>query len=656
VQLNDDLIMNLKFNIYLFFLCFTGISFSQVKDNDVLFTVDNDPILASEFIRIYNKNLDLVKDESQKDINAYLELFVNYQLKIKEAKRLELDKDPKYLREFENYKAQLTKNFLSESKVTDALVNEAYQRLSQDIKASHILIMINENTNDTLEVYNRLLKLRQRVIAEGFEAVQKDVHDGTAIFAEDLGYFSAFKMVYEFENAAYNTKIGEVSLPFRTRFGYHIVKVYDKRPSRGEVTVAHIMVSNKQSDSTLIPEVRIKEIYKKIEQKEHFESLAKQFSDDKSSSDKGGLLAPFKGGQLTSQEFEDVAFGLKNSGEISKPFKTDFGWHIVKLINKKGLEPFEEVRGELETKVKRDSRSNLINSALVEKLKAKYSVKTFEGALAFFETIVNDDFFKNAWKLPEYLVANESVLTIAETKFLYSDFGNYLMAAQQRYSGKSGLLKEILKKELENYIRTTILKYHEEHLEFENKDFAYILQEYRDGLLLFDLMEQQVWNAAMKDTLGLKKYYEAHKDNYVWQNRVDAIVISSANIKDVTEAAKLLQKGLTADEINAKINSDKTQKIIITKGIMEQGHQGLPDDFEFKKGVSKIYNYNDSFHVFNVKQLMSKTYKTLDEAKGTIINDFQNDIEKNWVNSLKQQFKVVLNEDVLEKVKSQITK
>ena len=646
--------MCLKRTINIIFLCFSLVGFAQVNDKDVLMTIDGEPILASEFIRVYSKNLDLVQDESQKDVDAYLELFVNYKLKIKEARRLGLDKEQKYLREFNNYKEQLTKNFLTETKVTDALVKEAYERSIQDVKAAHILIMMDENDMDTLEVYNRLMNLRERLNNESFEKVQKEVHNGTNVFAEDLGYFSAFKMVYPFENVAYNTKVGEVSLPFRTRFGFHILKVFDKRPSRGEVTVEHIMVSHNQTDSTVKPEIRIKEIYKKIEQGENFESLAKQFSDDKSSASKGGLLPSFTGGQLSSQEFEDVAFGLKEEGEISQPFESAYGWHIVKLIGKKGIEPFEAVKEEIESKVKRDSRSSLINSALIENLKKQYHVVSHEEALPYFESILNDDFFKNQWKLPDYLVTNNPVLTIDRTEYKYSDFGNYLMSAQKRYFGKPSDFKTILKKELEAYSENTVLKYHEDHLEFENQDFANVLQEYRDGLLLFDLMEKQVWNAAVNDTTGLRNFYEAHKNNYVWPERVDAIVVSGANKNDIEKAEKLLQKATSIEDIKAQLNSNNQQNVIVTNGIMELGHQMLPQDFEMKVGVSKIYELNDAYHVALVNKLVPETNKTFEESKGNVINDFQNDIEKNWIQSLKENFKVSINQSVLNKVKSQI--
>ena len=251
----------MKLLVTLVCFCFTFLAQAQLEKDDVLFTVDGDPIMASEFVRVYNKNLDLVKDESQKDVDAYLELFINYQLKVKEARRLGLQDDVKYIREFNNYKKQLTKNYMSDNKVTDVLVREAYERTTNDVKASHILVRIDESViDDTLAVYNKVLKLRERIINEGFEAVQKEVHDGKSVFAEDLGYFGGFKMVYPFESAAFNTPVGEVSMPFRTRFGYHVVKVFEKRQSLGEVTVAHIMVSLKQNDSTINPETRIKQI------------------------------------------------------------------------------------------------------------------------------------------------------------------------------------------------------------------------------------------------------------------------------------------------------------------------------------------------------------------------------------------------------------
>lgn len=636
------------------FFCVSFAVFAQIDKNDVLFTVDEEPVMASEFLRVYNKNLDLVKDESQKDVDAYLDLFINYQLKVKEAKRLELDKDAKYIREFSNYKSQLTKNYMSESNVTETLVKEAYDRSTIDIEASHILVRLDENETDTTQVYNKMLQLRERVINEGYTAVQKEVHNGKTVFAENLGYFSAFKMVYPFETAAYNTNVGEISQPFRTRFGYHIVMVTNKRPSLGEVTVAHIMVANNQKDSLLVPEARIKEIYKKFQQGEKFESLAKQFSDDKSSASKGGKLAPFSGGQLGSQEFEDVAFGLTTNQEVSKPFKTDFGWHIAKLIEKNGVKPFKEVKSVFESKVKRDSRSQLINSALSNQLNETYKVKDNTEALSYFESLIDASYFNNSWIVPNDLDQNKTFIEIGNKTISFGDFAKHLFKNQRTYTNKSMSGKALIKNVYSKFKEDQIILYHKENLEFENEEFAHVLKEYRDGLLLFDLMEKQVWNAASKDTVGLKKFYEKNKKNYMWKERVDAVILSSANEAIIKKALGLLDKGKTIEAIEIKLNKDDTQNIISTKGVFEFGDQPIPNDFEFKKGVSKIYKHNDAFHVFRVDSLMPESYKTLDEARGKVVSDYQNQIENDWIESLNERYKVEVSNKVLQKVKSQI--
>jgi len=228
------------------------------------------------------------------------------------------------------------------------------------------------------------------------------------------------------------------------------------------------------------------------------------------------------------------------------------------------------------------------------------------------------------------------------------------MSLQPRYLGKRGSVKTLLQKELNAYSDAMIMQYHEDHLESENNDFANVLKEYRDGLLLFDLMEKEVWNAAVIDTLGQKNYYEAHKSNYIWQDRVDAIVVSGANEKDVEEAKALLQNGASIKDINAKLNSENEQKVIVTSSIMELSHQILPQDLEFKEGISKIYSKNDAYHVVKVNKAIPKTPKTFEESKGNVINDFQNEIEKNWLDTLNVRFKVKINKDVLSKVKSQI--
>jgi peptidyl-prolyl cis-trans isomerase SurA len=620
----------------------------------VLFTIDNEPVYTSEFIRVYKKNLDLVQDESQKNIDEYLTLFTNYKLKLKEARNLGLQNKPSYLKELESYKKQLAKNFLTDSKVTDALIEEAYERVSNEVKANHILVRLAENANpqDTLVAYKKIQDLRDRALNEGFEKVMKKVHNGQTLFGEELGYFSGFKMVYAFENAAFNTNIGEISQPFRTRFGYHIVKVYDKRKSRGERTVAHIMVNSKKGDSLAErAKNRINDIFTKLNQGEDFKGLAKQFSEDKSSASKGGMLAPFSAGQLSSQIFEDTAFGLENIGDISKPIKTDYGWHILKLYGKQPVKPFQDLRPELEMKVKRDERSRLIDAALVNKLKKQYNISENQPPLDYFTSILNDNYFKRSWKLPEDFKGEEVLVNIGDKQIFFKDFGDYLVKSQRSFQGRAPFDK-VVENSYESFLSASLMAYKEEHLEEENKDYAHIVKEYRDGLLLFDLMETTIWNVSRTDTLGLKQFYEVNKSSYMWPDRVDAIVASSTNESVIKKVSKFLKKFTSVEKIEGMMNKDDEVNVIFTTGLMNVENQVLPENFELKEGVSEIYKQDDSYIVVKVKGIYHSTQKLLEEAKGQVVSDFQAYKEKEWLEELQNKYKISINNEALNEVKS----
>ncbi len=648
--------MKIKFGWLILTFLVSGLSFGQ-KDDRPLLTVDGDPIMTSEFLRVYNKNLDLVKDESQKDVDGYLKLFTEYQLKLKEARRLKLHKDEKYKREFNRYKKQLTKNYLSENKVTDDLVEEAYDRNALDINASHVLVRLDAEAKDTLEAYNKVLELKERVLKEGFNNVKKDVHDGSKIFLEDLGYFSVFKMVYDFETAAYNTPVGEISEPFRTQFGYHVVQVNDRRPSRGTITAAHIMISTNQKDTLIDPEKRINTIYQKFLQGENFESLAKQFSDDKSSAKNGGRLSEFKSGQLSSTVFEDMAFSLENDGDVSKPFKSAYGWHIVKRLKLQSIQSFEELKPSLEASVKRDTRSKLINTAMVKELKERYDIVFNTKAKSYFESILSKDFYTRKWELPEDFKKEEKVFTINGTVYTYDDFGRHLNFAQRIYTNQSIPFTTIIEKEFDKFFEKTILKYREENLELENEEFANIIKEYRDGLLLFDLMEKEIWNKASKDSLGLEKYYNANTSNYQWKDRVEVSMASVAEKSVAANVLELMKEGKTNVEITELMNGNKKQAVLFTNKTFDIGDAKLPSDLEVKEGLSsKIYAHNGAFHIIDIKSVLPAGPKTLEEAKGSVISDYQEDIEKNWIESLYNRFEIKVDKKALKAVKKIINK
>ena len=414
------------------------------------------------------------------------------------------------------------------------------------------------------------------------------------------------------------------------------------------------MVNTKPGDSLAEnAETRINEIYKKLQQGEDFESLAKQFSEDTSSAHKGGLLAPFSAGQLSSQEFEDAAFGLENIGDVTKPVKTQFGWHILKLYDKQPVKPFSDLKPELEMKVKRDERSRLIDDALVSKLKVKYDVITNQKALDYFTSILNDDYFKRTWKLPENFNGKSDFIKIGIQSYTYQDFGDYLLKNQRSVQSKAPF-NQIVSKQYEAFLNAILMQYQEAHLEEDNKDYANIVQEYRDGLLLFDLMETTIWNAARTDSIAVQDFYNAHKENYMWPDRVHAVVAASSNENVLKKVGKLLEKDTDPEEIKSLYNKNNEINIIFTTGLMAAQDQALPENFEFKKGLSKIYKHSNGFVIVMVKDLYPSTQKTLDEAKGNVVGDFQTFKENTWIEELKNKYKINVNEEALKQVKSSI--
>ena len=381
--------------IFLWFFLIPILSYTQINSKDILFTIDDKPVVTSEFLRVYNKNLDLITDESQKNIDNYLQLYIDYKLKVLEAYEKEYDKKESYISELNKYSAQLAANYLFDKNSQDSLLIEAYERTANEIKASHILIRIDEKELDTLQVYNKLLSYREEFSKNKLEYLIKKYHDGKNIFVEDLGYFSAFKMIYSFESKAYNTNVGDISMPFRTRFGFHILKVDDKRKSLGEVTVGHIMLLKQNNDS----KSKINSLYDSIISGDSFESLAKKYSDDKKTSNIGGRLKPFTSGQLNSLPFENAAFDLKEINQISKPIETKFGWHILKLYSKSKLSSFKEMESSLIKKVQNNSRSSIISNSFYSKLLNKYAL-SYENDLTYFIDQLNGQNSNNVWKIP----------------------------------------------------------------------------------------------------------------------------------------------------------------------------------------------------------------------------------------------------------------
>ncbi len=635
---------------------------AQNKPKEVLFTIDNKPFYSDEFSRVYKKNLDLVKDESQKDLNNYLDLYTIYKMKIVKANQLGLQDGKQYQEELKNYRAQLAKNYTTDSKVTQELVLEAYQRMQIEVKASHILLLVNEDAApvDTLKVYKRAMEVYN------LANKSKDFGELAAQYSEDpsakenkgnLGYFSAFRMVYPFESAAFNTSKGSVSKPVRSQFGYHIIKVDDIRDNRGEVSVAHIMTA-KPSDANveLLAKAKktIDELYQKLQQGEDFETLAKQFSEDKASSSKGGVLNTFSAGQLSSEDFENVAFGLKNEGDYSKPFETEFGFHIVKLYKKIPMKSFEEMKPEIENRISKDDRSRLIIKSMNDHLLAKYPFKRNDKLYASVKKAVTNKVYEADYKLPENLKPYEGALfTIKNKQVTGVDFLNFIKDQQKRASDVKPVEK-LVDAQYNDFVNSQLAAYNDSQLETEYPEFAAIMDEYRDGLLLFDLMEKEIWEKSKTDSIGLQKFYDAHKDNYKWAERYDAVVYSSTDKDAITKARKFLKKKKTTEYIKEQLNTKEKVSIMSKTGVFEKGNDVLPKSMLAKKGISDVLHEGKYYYVVKLNDVKPAGLKTLEESRGRVINDYQQFLEEKWADDLRKEFTLKVNQDVFTKVKSEL--
>ena len=486
---------------------FINSSFAQLENN-ILFKVNDSLVYVDEFNRVYNKNIDLIDENNQKDFESYLELFINYKLKLAEAYDLGLQNDPKYKSELNKYVKQLQNTYLTDRETEEKFLKEAYERTKYEVNVSHVLIRIDENDNDTIDVYNKLNNLRDPFLNSSFNDFKNSNREDEELIIENLGYFSAFKMIYKFENMAYNTPVGEVSMPFRTRFGFHILKVNDKRPSLGEVTVGHIMTYKNKPNAF----ERITNISDSLNNGVSFEYLAKKYSDDKNSSFKGGRLNPFSSGQINSIPFENAAFELGKKNNISKPIETKYGWHIIKFYSKKNLQKFDEIKYELLNKLKKSSRFSIVSDSFYDFLMNRYGLNDQNNNLDYFISILDPSYFKGEWVIPESIDEEKILIKILDRNLKFIDFATFLEDNQRKTSVTS--YQKLISDQYKSFVKYNALEVYKNNLESENSDYKYVIKEYREGLLLFNLMQDKIWTVRDSDSTKLKTYFDNNKNKY----------------------------------------------------------------------------------------------------------------------------------------------
>jgi peptidyl-prolyl cis-trans isomerase SurA len=646
-------------NLLLLFLFIGYFNGNAQNKKNVLLTINSNPVYSSDFTKVFNKNLDLVVEESQKNVAGYLDLFIDYKLKITEAYAQELDKNQQYIKEFKKYEDQLAKKYIYDKRVVSKLVEEAYDRSLEEINAEHILVLsnLNDSPNDTLKAYNKIKEAHVKALkGENFTSlvIEYSEEPGAKKSKGKLGYFTAFQMVYPFENTAYNTKVGEISQITRTSFGYHIIKINDRRKKKPKINVSHIMIFSNKDKKAEDPEERINELYAMIMQGEPFEKIAKQFSEDKNTGVKGGQLKTFGPGDLKAPKFENAAYSIKNEGEIIAPVQSAFGWHIIRLNEKFSIPSFEEQKDDIEKKVKGGARALVVTQAINNKIIKKYGFKEGESYISYFNNFVNDSILSRKWTYSSIpLTENQILFIIGDHDVTYTDFAEYLRDNQKtikKYINKESLLIDMYVK----FKNETLKNYFKERLEVENTEYATIINDYRNGLLVYDVMNKNIWQIAKTDSTGLKDYYETKKNNYKWEKRLDVDIYSSSDEITTKQVQTLLMRGEELATIKKQINSDGKINVITVSDVFEIDQSELPEDIIPEKGVSDI-KLNDGFYVVvNIKEVIEPTLKEFDEVRGTVISDFQTEIEKKWMQSLRDKYEVKINNKSLKKLKRKL--
>ena len=563
-----------------------------------LLKIDDQAVSADEFEYLYQKNNATQEDSlwNRDKVQEYLDLYINFKLKVQEAQELGMDTSQAFKKEFETYKSQLAEPYLTPKNVSEKLVKEAYSRLNESVRASHILIMTEQyaNPEDTLIAYKKIQDIRKKAVAgENFAALAQTYSDDPSgkINGGDLYYFSSLQMVYPFETAAYNTEKGKISKIVRTRFGYHILKIADKKPSLGKVQLAHIMIRSSDgmiAEDTLKAYRKIQEIYSQLEkeddkakQKELFENLARQFSEDYRSRERGGQLSNNGNPEFTSgtlvPPFEEKISTIKK-GEITLPFKSTFGWHIVRLVEQNTIEPFEDLQPILQQKIAKDSRAELQQAVLIDKLKTENGFTQNKKSDEFLTQMAADSMIQkaNMWTVKRFetqnpkLVKDKNLFVVGTKNYTLDNFASYLQKNNKLPAPEKAL--PFLREEYQNFVAQKIIENEKSLLSKKYPEYRFLLQEYYDGILLFKIMEQKVWAKALANQEGLMNFYESNKENYQWNERAKVKIYNTADQKTLSMLKDSLKLGYYAvdnfkplklefDRRNVKLSEAQTKKL-----------------------------------------------------------------------------------------------
>lgn len=655
----------------LFSLMFFGLSFgswAQVNSGEVLMTIAGKDVTIGEFTAIYQKNNVANQPVDKEALDEYLNLFINFKLKVREAEDLGLDTVPAFKTELAGYREQLAKPYFIDETTIDKLVAEAFERSKQDVRASHIFVRVSSDAlpEDTLAAWEKISKIRERLLhGEKFETMAFELsEDPSARDREanaqhpfikgnkgDLGYFTVLDMVYPFESAAYETMENQVSPIARSDYGYHLIKVTKKQPAMGKVTVAHIYKSIPK-DATAMDSLRIHQmidsIYTMLKNGAKWDSIVVLYSDDKGSASRSGALPKFGVNRMVP-EFIEAICKLEKVDDFSKPILTSYGWHIIKLMERERELPFNEAKAELKQKVIKDSRSQLAKEVIIREIIDEYGLKEYPSAKEEFYTVVNDSIFLGKWSTAMAAKLTKPLLKIGDQVFTQQEFADYLAAKQKK--GEQKNIRVYVDNQYHTFLEEKLMMVENQNLEQKHPEFKALMNEYRDGILLFDLTDKNVWSKAVKDTTGLKEFYEKNKANYMWGPRVDATIYTAKNPDAAATTRKYLSTGLSDQDILKEINHDTITILTIKSGKFSKKDYPVLSKIPWETGTSVNVNTDNGIVFVTIREVLQPEPKELNEARGLITADYQNFLETQWIKDLKAKYPVIVHQEILAKIK-----
>ena len=641
-------------------------------DNQVLMTIGGKDITVKEFTDVYAKN-NLKGDViEKKSVDEYIDLFATFRMKVMEAEALQLDTNAKFQKELAGYRKQLAKPFMSSDDITDELIEEAYQRKLKDIRASHILIRCDKSAlpSDTLKAYNKAMDIRKKALAKGADFGDLAVRYSDDPSARDmqateqsparpgnrgdLGYFTVFDMVYPFETGAYNTKEGEISMPVRSDFGYHIIKVVSVTDAMGSIQAAHIFLQlpfDAPEEDVAATKKKADNIYAELmaQNGANWNEAVKNYTDDRGTLARNGALSAFTVSRIVPQ-FIEVCKSLEVN-EIAKPVRTSYGYHIIKLLSKSGVGSFEKESKGLAERIEKDMRSKKSEEVVLKQIRKEYNFKANDKNIEEFMGTVDSTILNKAYEPAPKANMNATLFSINGEETKVSEFVSYIKEnmTPQKYVTPATYAYQLY----ETFSNQKTMDYADAHLEEKYPEFAALVQEYRDGILLFDLMDREVWSKAVKDTVGLQAYHERHADKYMWDDRAKATVVTVTRQESLPKVKALIDAGTPLDSLRSVIQRDTINYVYVRQGYYQHGDNQFVDQTEWKVGVSNEIpsTVDETTTLVFIRELRKPEPKTLKEARGLVTSDYQVELEENWVKTLKEKYPVKVDEKVLEKVR-----